>query len=598
MATNSVNSSTLSSQISATNKANAQKLITSLGAGSGVDVASLAQNLVDAEKAPRVNAINTKIAKNEARISGYGAVLASMDIIKKAFQALENPSSILKPTVDFGNSTSVSATVSSAALPGNYNLKVIQLAAGQRSSSNSFSSSETPLNGGNPFSLQLSVNGSAAKTIRIPQIATTPAGIVSAINAAKLGLNATLINKADGSNNPYSILVSGETGISKNFSLISDDGTGVGEVQKIAFGPALSSGNIKIAGVSVALLAGDSAYQVASKVKTALETDSFITGIPGRSVTNNQDGSINIQFTAADGDMSNIQTNDSDLTGSSVSVSTASNFVPGNQLSEIAFSQDVSSKDAVIEFEGVRINRSSNQITDLAKGLTVDLKQESAVSVPIKVSQDSSGVKEKIQTLIKSFNDTVSDLGILTGEKNAKDETDVYSGSLQGDSMARSMRGTLRNLFTRYSSTPTGAFRSLSDIGVEMTRIGTLELNEAKFDKAVALYPDQITTMFTADKENKSYVGESSRGLAGDAIKQLNQLISSSGTINNLTKTANVQISKYKDELTKLDTRMNSILIRYNKQFSVMNSFVGNSTAMRNNLKSQFENMSSIYKNN
>ena len=132
MATNSVNSSALSSQISATNKANAQKLITSLGAGSGVDVASLAQNLVDAEKAPRVNAINTKIAKNEARISGYGAVLASMDIIKKAFQALENPSSILKPTVDFGNSTSVSATVSSAALPGNYNLKVIQLAAGQR----------------------------------------------------------------------------------------------------------------------------------------------------------------------------------------------------------------------------------------------------------------------------------------------------------------------------------------------------------------------------------------------------------------------------------------------------------------------------------
>ena len=218
--------------------------------------------------------------------------------------------------------------------------------------------------------------------------------------------------------------------------------------------------------------------------------------------------------------------------------------------------------------------------------------------MPIKVTQDSSGVKEKIQTLIKSFNDTVSDLGILTGEKNAKDETDVYSGSLQGDSMARSMRGTLRNLFTRYSSTPTGAFRSLSDVGVEMTRIGTLELNEAKFDKAVALYPDQITTMFTADKENKSYVGESSRGLAGDAIKQLNQLISSSGTINNLTKTANVQISKYKDELTKLDTRMNSILIRYNKQFSVMNSFVGNSTAMRNNLKSQFENMSSIYKNN
>ncbi len=102
MATTSVSSNTLSSQIAATNKANAQKLITALGAGSGVDVAALAQNLVDAEKAPLLNAINSKIAKNEAKISGYGAVLASMDIIKKAFQALENPSSILKPTVDIG----------------------------------------------------------------------------------------------------------------------------------------------------------------------------------------------------------------------------------------------------------------------------------------------------------------------------------------------------------------------------------------------------------------------------------------------------------------------------------------------------------------
>jgi len=598
MATTSVSSNTLSSQISATNKANAQKLITALGAGSGVDVAALAQNLVDAEKAPLLNAINSKIAKNEAKISGYGAVLASMDIIKKAFQALENPSSILKPTVDIGNSSPFNATVASNAAPGNYNLKVIQLASSQRSSSNSFSSSETPLNGGNAFSLQLSVNGGVSKTIRIPQIATSPAGVVTAINAAKLGINATLINKADGSANPYSILISGETGLSKNFSLTTDDGTGVGEVQKILFGPALSSGIIKVAGISVSLQAGDSATQVANKVKQALDTDSFITGAAGRSVVLNQDGSVNIQFAPADGDMAAVQTSDSDLTGATMTVSTVSAFVPGQQLSGLAFTQEVSSKDAIVEFEGVQLRRSSNQITDLVKGLTVELKQESTTAHPIKVSQDTTGVKEKIQALVKSFNDTVSDLGILTGEKNTKDETDVYSGSLQGDSMARSMKGILRNLFTKYSSTPSGSIRSLSDIGIEMTRTGTLELNEAKFDIAIASNADQITTMLTADKENKSYVGDSNRGLIGDAIKQLNQLISSSGTINNLTKSANVQISKYKEELTKLDTRMSIILLRYSKQFSVMNSFVGNSNAMRNNLKSQFENMASIYKNN
>jgi len=163
--------------------------------------------------------------------------------------------------------------------------------------------------------------------------------------------------------------------------------------------------------------------------------------------------------------------------------------------------------------------------------------------------------------------------------------------------MARSMKGILRNLFTRYSSTPGGSIRSLSDIGVEMTRTGTLELNETKFNAVIAANPEQVATMLTADKENKSYVGDMNRGLMGDAIKQLNQMISSTGTINSLTKNANTQISKYKTELTKLDERMTLLLTRYTKQFSVMESFVSQTTAMRNNLKGQFENLAAMYKN-
>jgi flagellar hook-associated protein 2 len=353
-----------------------------------------------------------------------------------------------------------------------------------------------------------------------------------------------------------------------------------------------------VAGVTVALVAGDSASTVASKVKAALDADSYITGFPGRSVVNNQDGSLSLGFAAADGDMSDVTFSDVDVTGASLSVTTTSTFTAGAAVGGLSFTQDAASKDAIVEFEGTRVNRASNQITDLVKGLTFDLKQENASAVPVKVSQDTSGVKEKIQALIKSYNDTVSDMGILTGEKNTKDETDVYSGSLQGDSMARSMKGILRNLFTRYSSTPGGSIRSLSDIGVEMTRTGTLELNETKFDAVIAANPEQVATMLTADKENKSYVGDMNRGLMGDAIKQLNQMISSTGTINSLTKNANTQISKYKTELTKLDERMTLLLTRYTKQFSVMESFVSQTTAMRNNLKGQFENLAAMYKNN
>ena len=50
-------------------------LITALGAGSGVDIKALAQGLTDAEKVPKQNAIQSKIDKSEAKISGYSAMM-------------------------------------------------------------------------------------------------------------------------------------------------------------------------------------------------------------------------------------------------------------------------------------------------------------------------------------------------------------------------------------------------------------------------------------------------------------------------------------------------------------------------------------------
>ena len=57
----STNSLSAQQQAQAANKANAQAILTSLNAGSGVNVANLAQSLVDAEGNPQKNLINAKI---------------------------------------------------------------------------------------------------------------------------------------------------------------------------------------------------------------------------------------------------------------------------------------------------------------------------------------------------------------------------------------------------------------------------------------------------------------------------------------------------------------------------------------------------------
>ena len=63
------------------------------------------------------------------------------------------------------------------------------------------------------------------------------------------------------------------------------------------------------------------------------------------------------------------------------------------------------------------------------------------------------------------------------------------------------------------------------------------------------------------------------------------------------TETANKQNTSYKDALSKLATRMDALLARYTKQFSVMDSLVGQSNSLKTSLKSTFDGMMSVYTN-
>jgi flagellar hook-associated protein 2 len=68
-------------------------------------------------------------------------------------------------------------------------------------------------------------------TIAIGAAATTPAGMVSAINSSTLGISAQLVNTGNTAA-PYRIVITGTTGVSNSFSLSSkkDDGTALSNV--------------------------------------------------------------------------------------------------------------------------------------------------------------------------------------------------------------------------------------------------------------------------------------------------------------------------------------------------------------------------------
>ena len=191
MATSPVSSTSTTStaaDIQAANKAAAQRLLTSLSAGSGVDVASLAQNLVDAERIPKENAINAKIAKNDNKVSGLAAVKFMLDEFKTRLSELKDKSSYNSLAASNSNTSALNITPTNAAAAGSYNINISSLAKPQRSvSSSGFASATTPINGGLPFDLTLGSSRAGVSTgttsnlpvniarIQAPSFGTTPA---------------------------------------------------------------------------------------------------------------------------------------------------------------------------------------------------------------------------------------------------------------------------------------------------------------------------------------------------------------------------------------------------------------------------------------
>ena len=68
-------------------------------------------------------------------------------------------------------------------------------------------------------------------------------------------------------------------------------------------------------------------------------------------------------------------------------------------------------------------------------------------------------------------------------------------------------------------------------------------------------------------------------------------MLGANGILTSQSTSATTQNTKYQDDLTKLQTRMDLVLKRYQKQFAAMDSLVGSVNSQKTSLKSTFDGM-------
>jgi len=195
--------------------------ISSAGIGSGLDVASIVQQLVAAERAPAAARIDRDERRTKAEISAIGSLRSAFDGLRGAIEKLSSDDSALARKATVQAEAGFSASASAGAATGIHQIEVLALASAHKLSSVAHAATDTAVGTG-----QLVIgSGETTLTVDITSENNTLAGIRDAINAAadSKGVTATIVNADDGA---HLVLSANDTGASNALTITTSGGDG------------------------------------------------------------------------------------------------------------------------------------------------------------------------------------------------------------------------------------------------------------------------------------------------------------------------------------------------------------------------------------
>ena len=195
---------------------------TSAVGGSQIDVQSLVSQLVAAERATPEAQIKRQSTQVTTQISALGTLMGSLSTFRSALSSLKTVDVFSTRTATSSSEPTLTATAGAKAIPGSYDIEVIELATAQQISSKPFASGATSVVGTGTLTVSL---GSNSFNIAIDSSNSTLAGIRDAINAApdNTGVRATLVSGTTGSR---LVLSSAQTGEANTITVAQSGGDG------------------------------------------------------------------------------------------------------------------------------------------------------------------------------------------------------------------------------------------------------------------------------------------------------------------------------------------------------------------------------------
>ena len=248
-------------------------------------------------------------------------------------------------------------------------------------------------------------------------------------------------------------------------------------------------------------------------------------------------------------------------TGTQASISditVENNSELGTLLNKTGMTEQAAS-DAVVKVNGIEVKQATNKFEDVIQGVTLNLSKEDATEQTLTISRNDDKSKAAINEFITAYNNVQKFI------KSSTAYTEGAGGSvLNGDNTARTAQTRLSGIMN-FQSSNGGAFKTLSDLGIRTQADGTIKLDEAKFDKALAENRDDIAKLFQ-DKTN---------GIATYTQNVTTGLISSTtGIVTSASNGTKSRIKELDSQYERKQAQIEATMERYRAQFTALDSLV------------------------
>ncbi|MGB0733362.1 MAG: flagellar filament capping protein FliD [Pontibacterium sp.] len=198
-------------------------IISSLGIGSGIDVTSLVDQLVEVERSAPDNRLDSRQEKLETQISAYGQLSSSLSEFQSALSTIGSSDTFNSRAVSFPDTDILTPnSLDADAQVGDYQIEVTSIAAAQSLASPEFTDTDTPLgegdltirfgswtsytSGGGPVGF--TQNGDEAALTVSLSATDTLSDLADKINEQDSDLQASVVNTGSG----YKLLLTAPSG--------------------------------------------------------------------------------------------------------------------------------------------------------------------------------------------------------------------------------------------------------------------------------------------------------------------------------------------------------------------------------------------------